>query len=174
MVVPREVAAAVIEVKTELRQDSFQHMLDLWKNTHWLVVNVLGFAYDGWVFDTFIDHLKQAIRDQEFGVPDCIAVHRQNYIFIRTGYNLAPTPNRHRPARYQVAVNFGAAEDKQGHSSGYFLDTFLRQLPAVGGHRPISIDDHLPLWFNQLPLPKEAKLAIADDGTISHGLLPTG
>jgi hypothetical protein len=174
VVVPREVAAAVIEVKSDLGKDSFQHMLDLWKDTHWLPVKVLGFAYDGWVFDTFIDLLKQAIRDQEFGVPDCIAVHRQNYIFIRTGYHLAPTPNRHRPARYQLAVNFGTAEDKQGFSSGCFLDTFLRHLPPAGGHVPLPIDDYLPLWFNQLPLPKEAKLAIADDGTISPGSLPTG
>jgi hypothetical protein len=174
VVVPREVAAAVVEVKTELGKESFQHMLDVWKDTHWLPVKVLGFAYDGWTFETFVHHLKEAIRDEHFGVPDCIAVHRQNYIFIRTGYHLAPSGNRHRPARYQLAVNFGAAERSQGLSSGCFLDTFLRQLPTVGGHAPISLDDYLPLWFNQLSLPKEAKFVIADDGTISCDPLPTG
>lgn len=174
VVVPREAAAAVVEVKTDLGERSFQHMLELWKDTHWLPVNVLGFAYDGWLFDTFIDRLKQAIRDQEFGVPDCVAVHRQNYIFIRTGYHGPPTPKRRRPARYQLAVNFGAREDTQGLASGCFLDTFLRHLPSTGGRAPLPIDVYLPAWFNQLPLPKEARLTIADDGTISHDLLPTG
>ena len=173
VVVPREAASAVVEVKTHLGDKTFQHMLELWENMHWLPVNVLGFAYDGWTFKTFVEHLRQAISHSRFGVPDCIAVHRENYIFIRSGYHLAPTnPDRHRPARYQVAVNFGAAEDKEGASSGCFLDTFLRQLPSM--LRPIPLDNHLPLWFNQLPLPVEAKLIIADDGTISHGSLPTG
>jgi hypothetical protein len=148
VVVPREVAAAVVEVKTHLANDSFQHILDMWENTSWLPVNVLGFAYEGWTFKHFVDNLCQAIKDREAGVPDCIAVHRQNYIFIRTGYHLPQNSDRHRPARYQVAVNFGAEEEKEGLSSGCFLDTFLRQLPSGGGHVRLPIDDFLPRWFN--------------------------
>jgi hypothetical protein len=175
VVLPREVVAAIIEVKSDLGEKTFQQMLALWENTHWLVKPVLGFAYEGWTFDTFVEKLTEAIRDRRFGVPNCIAVHRRNYVFIRSGYRLAPTtPDRHRPAQYQVAVNFGATENMQGVSSGCFLDTFLRQLPPAGGHSSLPIETYLPRWFNQLPLAAEAKVVTADDGSVSHGPFPIG
>jgi hypothetical protein len=175
VVVPHQAAKSVVEVKTHLVEREFQQMVDLWEELHWLgEINVMGFAFEGWTFDTFIERLKEAIRDRRYGVANCIAVHRKNYIFIRSEYALAPpSPERHRPARYQFAVNFDAAEKKQSLSSGCFLDTFLRQLPAAGGYRALSIETYLPHWFNQLPLPPEAKLVITDDGNVSHGLLVT-
>jgi len=171
VVVPRDAAMAVVEVKTDLRTKTFQHMLAVREDTHWLPVAVLGFAYDGWEFERFVTHLTQAIRDRETGVPDCICVHRRNYVFIRSGYHLALKPGRHRPARYQLAVNFGATESNYGLASGCFLDTFLR---LVASSRQISINTYLPLWFNKLPLPNAAKLVIEDDGTVSGSSLPTG
>ena len=172
--VPREAATAVVEVKSQLEEKTYQQMLDIWTNTDWLKsVNVLGFAYDGWIFETFVEHLKQTIQDGQ-GLPNCIAVHRRNYIFIRSGYHLAPKADGRRPAKYQLAVNCAAAENKEGLSSACFLDTFRRELPPAGGHSQLYIDVYLPRWFNELPLPPEAKIAIADDGSISQGSVPIG
>jgi hypothetical protein len=170
VVVPRCAAQAVVEVKSQLDDAALSHMNELWENLHWLPVNVLGFAYDGWEFDTFVAKLAEEIRTRKYGVPDCIAVHSKNYLFVRTGYRLAKTSDRHHPAKYQVAVDFGKNHASAGLASGSFLDTFLRQLPTQ--QRDVILDAYLRLWFNQLQLPADAKRVISDDGTVSSGLLP--
>ena len=169
VVVNRQTARLVIEVKTSLEKDTLQQILDVHDSVHWLPVPTLGFAYDGWTFETFLEHLTKSIKTARFGVPDCIAVHRQNYLFVRSYYRLAPRPDapgRHRPAQYQFAVNFGATGKDEGRASATFLDFYLQLL------RTDFLDSHLARWFSSLNLPRDSMVRISDEGEIQYGPIP--
>lgn len=126
-VVPREAANLVIEVKTELDDKAFQEMLDVWESVFWLPVPMLGFAYDGVRFQTFVEYLRKAIPAAPRGLPTCIAVHRQNYLYMRADYTAAEDealPNRRRPTKCQFVVDFGAAGTGEGTASSMLLHLY--------------------------------------------------
>jgi hypothetical protein len=168
-VVPRRAAKLVIEVKTNLELETFRETLDVWKTTYWLPIPTLGFAYEGVTFKTFLTYVGGALKDDEQGIPECIAVHRQNYLVVRSPYRLAPdqaAPRRHRPAKYHLAVDFTAAGGREGQASAAFLDFYHRLL------RNDLYESYLPTWFNELGLPDEALVRITDDGNMSYGPIP--
>jgi len=153
----------VIEVKTNLDKATFQQILDVWETTYWLPVPTFGFAYEGVDFTTFLRYLESAMKGSQCGVPECIAVHRQNYICLRSPYRLvAPSPDRHRPAKYQFVIDFGLSKEAVGNAAAVFLDSYLRWLywPRE------DVEAHLPSWFNNLQLPNQAMARIDDVGNI--------
>jgi hypothetical protein len=169
VVVNRPAARLVIEVKTGLDGDTFQQTLGIHSSVSWLRVPTLGFAYDGWSFETFLGYLARAIKTEQAGVPDCLAVHGGNYLFVRSYYRLAlreDAPGRHRPAVYQFAVNFGKCADNEGRASATFLDVYLKLL------RKELDDSYLARWFASLQLPAEALVRITDDGEVQYGIPP--
>lgn len=126
-VVPREAAKLVIEVKTELGERAFQDMLNVWESVFWLPVSMLGFAYDGVLINTFIEYIRKAIPTAPRGLPTCIAVHRQNYIYMRsdyTGAEVEALPNKRRPSKCQFVVDFGAAGTGTGTASSMLLHLY--------------------------------------------------
>jgi hypothetical protein len=168
VVLHRDATRLAIEVKTEMNRSAFDDALKLVESVWWLPVPTLCFAYDGVTFETFKDYLVSAIRESPVGVPDCIGVHRQNYIFVRSGYHLArrpDAPGRHRPAEFHLLVNFGVNAKDDGRASASFLgfyDSFVRRQPLF----------QLPHWFNGLGLADEALIRFTDDGEVQHGPIP--
>ena len=105
----------------------------------WLVLkrpSVAGFeapgdTYDGVRFETFVNYLREAISTAPRGLPTCIAVHRQNYLYMRADYTLAPNdtlPNKRRPTKCQFAIDFGAAGTGEGTASSVLLHLYNRIL----------------------------------------------
>jgi len=168
-VVHRGVARLVIEVKTTLDKATLGEALDVHESVGWLAMPTLCFAFDGVTFTTFVDHLRTAIRTSVHGVPDCIAVHKRNYLFVRSGYFLAErtdTPNRHRPAKYQFAVDFRARE---GIAAATFLSFYLSLL-----RRGRLSAEEVQMWLRDLALelPEDAMVRISDEGEVEYGPVP--
>jgi len=166
VVVNRSAAKLVTEVKTRLDNETFQELLGIHDSVHWLPVPTLGFAYDGSTFETFVKYLAEAAKTAKSGVPDCIAVHRQNFLFVRSPYRLAPrpdTPGRHRPATHQFVANFAASGKDAGRASATFLQFYLRLLQGQ------LYDTHVSGWFSKLDLPGDAIVSITDDGEVQAG-----
>lgn len=167
-VVARWSAKLVSEVKSRLDQEAWSELLGIWSDTSWVPVPTLGFAYDGVTFDTFLNYLKTTIRDEDKGVPTLVAVHGRNYLFLRSEYRLAPDesrPKRHRPAVFQIAVNFGEIERYSGWASATFLDFYLRFL------RGWIPETEITRWFNDLGLPDSSLASFSDDGEVTFGKL---
>jgi hypothetical protein len=165
-VVHRVAARLVIEVKTTLKEETFRQALDIHDSVGWLPVPTLCFAYDGVTFKTFLDYLATAIRTSVHGVPDCIAVHKRNYLFVRSGYLLAERtdiPKRRRPAKYQFAVDFG----NEGIAAATFLNFYLSLLK-----KGRFSEDEVRTWLCALDLPEDAMVRISDDGEVEHGPAP--
>ena len=162
----------VVEVKSNLKERTFHDILGVWRTTDWLPVPTLGFAYDGVAFKTFLGYVIEAIKNEEQGIPECIAVHRQNYLIVRSSYRLAPdasAPKRHRPAEYHFAVDFRATDKGDGSASAAFLDFYDRLLS--NGHGWMD-ETHLRTWFNRLDLPQEQLVRITNDGVVNYGPIP--
>lgn len=163
VVVDRYTAQLAIEVKTDLNDATFSHMIDVHVDASWAPIPCLGFAYDGWTFDTFVAKMSEAIRTSLRGVPDCIAVHSKNYFFIRSPYVLTPTSEdrrRHQPAEDQYAVNFG--EINKGRASAMFLQYYLRLLQEK------YLMDHPTLFTaERLGVTKEHIVKFMDNGEIA-------
>jgi hypothetical protein len=161
-------AAAIVEAKTMLDNDRMNEILVVWDDVSWLCLPTFGFAFDGVQFHTFVEYLSKAIRERPNGLPECIAVHRKNYLFVRSYYRgVQPAdPCRHRPADLQLAVNFGEDGSARGRAAGTLLHLYLNRLKS-------RLDfDHLSHWFNKLDLPEDSKLSISDDGEITRGNCP--
>jgi hypothetical protein len=159
-------AKSVVEVKSALREDTFDEILGVWQDTHRFDVPTFGFAYDGVKFGTFIKHLSTRIESNKAGVPECVVVHKQNYIFCRTSYLLNPTdPERHRAAKYQFAVDFGNQDNASGSATAFFLEYYRHR---VNGFL-VPLDSYILSRFNNLELPNEAKMSIDDRGNVKCG-----
>lgn len=156
-------ASAIAEVKTHLDFQQFDGVLKTWEKVAGLLLPTFVFAFDGVAFETFVDFLTTAMKEKPWGIPDCIAVHRQNYLFVREGYNGQPHQNQnwHRTAKLQLAVNFGPT--MQGHTAGTLLYLFLDRLKSHTGF------NQLKNWFNTLPLPQDTKLSFSDSGEVTTG-----
>jgi hypothetical protein len=126
-VVPRYAANLVIEVKTTLDQASFDDILGVWEDVFWLPVPTLGFAFDGVKFDTFRGYVQTSVKEAPRGLPDCLAVHNQNYLYVRTGYHGVESttlPYRRRTTKCQFLVDFAAAKTGEGTASALFLHIY--------------------------------------------------
>lgn len=166
VVVPRNAVKSVIEVKSELKLDTFQEILMIWRETGWVPAPTFGFAFEGVKFSTFLKYLRTSIRTSLAGVPECLVVHCKNYIFVRSSYRLAPiSPKRHRPAKYQLAVDFGSAENELGSATAMFLELYRRSLAEPFD----SAESYLLNWFNGLALSDNAKVSIDDRGGLRTG-----
>jgi hypothetical protein len=126
-VVPREAASLVIEVKTGLDEEEFGKILRVWESVFWLPVPMLVFAYEGVRFQTFVEYLRKAIPTAPCGLPTCITVHRQNYLYMRAEYTGAENdalPNKRRPTKCQFAIDFNTASTGEGTASSVLLHLY--------------------------------------------------
>jgi hypothetical protein len=157
-------AVSIVEVKTYLDNQQFNSILEAWEHVTWLQVPTFGYAFDGVQFSTFVDYITNAIKQQPLGIPDCIAVHRANYLFVREGYTGQPRNGWHSHAKLQLAVNFG--DTMPGLAAGTLLQLYLDRLRS-----PIGFN-HLKHWFNNLQVPIDSKLSFSDEGAVTTGNLP--
>jgi hypothetical protein len=158
--------AAIVEVKTDLDGAELSSILDIWENVSWLYIPMFGFAFDGLTFSTFVEQMAEAIRTRAQGVPQCLAVHRRNYVFVRSHYRLNERHGRHRPAEFQFAVDFGSSNDARGQAAGCLLNFFLGRLGRLDF-------EHLTRWFNDLPIAAEQKVRFSADGDVEYGNVPS-
>jgi hypothetical protein len=164
-VISDQAVTAIAEVKTALDGTELSSILGVWENVHWLDLSMFVFAFEGLTFDTFVERMVEAIRTRVQGVPHCIAVHRRNYVFVRSHYRLNERPGRHKPAEFQFAVDFGSAVDAQGQAAGALLNLYLRRL----GRTDFELLEH---WFDGLAVPAEHKVRFSADGDVEYGNVP--
>jgi hypothetical protein len=156
----------VIEIKSSLNTTTFGEILRIWQSVSWLPVPTLGFAYDGVSFNTFTKCLVKAVKAGK-GVPEGVAVHQHNYVFVRSAYRIPPGPRRHPRAAWHLAVNFGAVEKEDGRASAAFLDFYHRLLTQ----KCELSERYLRDWFRSLDLPERALVTISEDGETKCGFI---
>jgi hypothetical protein len=172
VVVPRRSARCVVEVKSYLGKRAFEKKLEIWRETAWIPVPTFGFAYDGLKFTNFVQRLATAVKNNQRGVPQCLVVHRKNYIFFRSVYRLAPTKQSSRLiAKHQFGIDFGNQKKHLGSSTAIFLELYSRWLKNSFDH---VVESELLYWFNRLELAEESKISIDDEGKVNYGSINDG
>ena len=78
VVSPRS-ARVIVEVKSRLQEAEFDKTVAIRRKAP---CPVLGFAFEGWAFETFCQSIAQRIAELT-ELPECLVVHRQNYMGIR-------------------------------------------------------------------------------------------
>lgn len=162
VVVGTKAVRALAEVKTDLDESRFKEVVEFWNNVAHLKRRVYAFAFDGVTFNSFLQYLDNALTSNPQGLPDCIAVHRRNYLFVRTGYDLLPSthdPLRHWPASNYWAIDFGINDDQRGAATGALLSLYLKRLTQSWN------DDNLRSWVSSLALPPTRMVMFNNDGT---------
>jgi hypothetical protein len=84
-VVPRDAARVIAEVKTTLDTRAIEDIFA--KSRHpagWNPVPMFGFAFDGVSFDTAMETFGRCMKEDPAAPVQCVAVHRANYVIIRT------------------------------------------------------------------------------------------
>lgn len=126
-VVQRQSARLVVEVKTELDLKTLPQIAEVAASARSVAVPVLGFAFEGWTFDKAIRELAEVVRSAPALAPDCIAVHRRNYVIFRHRvYNEGATT--------YTAFDFGPLGERgEGLATAMLLDLchhWVRPTPA--------------------------------------------
>ena len=164
VVVPRESARIVVEVKSALNKADLEQVVDVWGSTRPMRVPTLGFAYEGMTFDTFVGHLADHVRLNSSSPPFCIAVHDRNYLSLRAthwGEN-CPYPC--------FALDFShLGEQGFGMATAYFLQWYFWLLTREA--QPNITEYQALTWFNNLNIDDAAKRWIDSDGTVHIGRL---
>jgi hypothetical protein len=167
-VVPYIACKFVIEVKSSLNKKPFKELLAVSQSVAGLAIPTFGFAYTSGTFKNFLDLLASAVVDSATPknsltlLPECICVHKKNILAFRL-----PASEKHPPEQYMALhLGFKGAETS-GAATGHFL-TFYDEVLKGHDHRRIN----RPWWFNEFPLPPEAKAWIDCNGNITRGNLP--
>lgn len=82
-VIQRHAANLVVEVKTDLDNEALQDIVQVAEGTRWVPVPTLGFAFDGWCFETALEKVGAVVKANPRSAPDCVAVHSKNYVIFR-------------------------------------------------------------------------------------------
>lgn len=146
-----------IEVKSNL---SKRYLTEIIQAKRTFCQRLLGFAFQGQVFKTFCttvaSELKSRARHNVPGgltkMPECIAVHKQNYFAIRAD----PLPEP--PKQSYLLVNFS---EKCGAATAHFMWAYTQLLNS----RTLA-DGELVEWFNSLP--EASRMIITPDGKLKH------
>jgi hypothetical protein len=129
VVVSKQVASAVVEVKSYLDNSRFGEIINVWRGVAPFGVPVLGFAYDGVTFETFLEYVAAQINTpRELAsaapdirlVPECIAVHERNYVGFRCR-NIEGCCQ----AWHYFALNFGS---EPGSALAFFFQLYTNWL----------------------------------------------
>ena len=166
VVIPAAMAKIVVEVKSGLnakeKDSDLEQIMDIWSSNRLLSIQTMGFAYEGMMPETFIQHAIRLFKNDTANLPVCLAVHSRNYLGIR-------------PATYALGQNlpffllkFGAfGADGAAMATAYFLQWYSMLL----NKSPLELH-YVKDWFNRVQLPTEAKCRIMSDGSVIEGDMP--
>jgi hypothetical protein len=158
VVVPRRAAKFIIEVKTRLQSQDFVEIVKVWRSVHWLPVKTFGFAFGGVPFGRFVKFLSVCI-EKGVGLPECVAVHRRNYLFFRTHSDPGSMKLRHG-----IAVCFSSKQ--AGAATALFLRLYRGLLEQP------SMDKFLLQDINRADYPGCKKVWLDSDGKRHDGAIP--
>jgi len=155
VVVPPKAAKVAVEVKSDLNLEEFRKLMAMRRQSS---KPVLGFAFEGWPFKRFCKELAAEVRQDLRKVPECIVVHRKNYVGIRA---MGWSPSTKNEA--YLAIDF--ASRTPGQATSILLDAYMKLLNENKIH-----DGSLHQWFNELSgLPVNARVVILPDGKTTSG-----
>lgn len=161
VVVAREAALCVVEVKTTLEQKPFLEMIQVSEGMgqygyESYDVPVLSFAFDGVKFETFLRYVAEC-APRFSRLPRAIAVHDANYIGIWPQSSNGLPHDRYYAAHFPPECGTGAA-----------LAAFLSIYNQVVERKAISTATESE-WRTQFNLPEENLASITADGKIHQG-----
>lgn len=165
VVLPPEPSRVAIEVRSTMsacKKSGLEQVFKVHLSLMRFGVYVQGFGFRGPAFDTFVAGVAARVNGDIRNVPDCIAVHRQNYVCLQgTVPSTKPDVN---PCC--VAINFAHAGQKAvGLATAYFQEYFQKR---VQGDRTAVDLQHIicNVCGARLGMPSNALRAILNDGTV--------
>jgi hypothetical protein len=130
---------------------------------------VFGFAFTGVAFDTFVAAVASRVDKDIFNVPECVVVHKKNYMCVRVTRRAAkPDPPPPDP-RLCVAIDFSQAGQRlQNVATAYFLYLYHQRVKDNVAFAVDMLKIHVRDWR----LPEGAVRVIEEDGTVTTGFAP--
>ena len=185
-VVVQDLAArAVVEVKSNLDEKQFEHLLKIhisvisleMRRPGGVFIPTFGYGLRGAAFDTFVAYLKDALtknrlsagdNQRHLNLPFCIAVQSRNYLGLRPLSGAVDKPICF------CAVDFSQIQAvKKRSMDGYETGAFLQMYSKALEDKRLALPDlELYQWFNSLPLKTEGKVWLKPDGTVTKGNIP--
>lgn len=161
-IVDPETAKLVVEVKSNLNEETFGESMCVTESIHKFYIPTLCFAYESVAFNTFSDYFAEAVI-RPCKIPYCVAVHSKDFLAIR------PFATPTKDDKFILVVNCSAAPSDDLYS-GFATAMFLQIYDAFLRNRDILSSKHIYQWFNGLTcLPNEALIRIAEDGKKHEG-----
>ena len=125
-----------------------------------------GFGFRGPTFETFVAGVAAEVKGDILNVPECVAVHRRNYICLRSTTRAA-LPENTPPPRVCVALDFSAVANAHGFATGYFLHCYRER---IGHHAPFAADT-IAIHARDMGAPSDAIRTVREDGSVVVGVV---
>jgi hypothetical protein len=157
VVVPQNAATVLVEVKSEIGDRELADLCNMTAYAASVTKPLLGFVYEGWLFDTFCEKITPFANDMS-SLPIAIAVHERNYLAIRPTQCASPV---------YFAIDFSRSNPASpGMATAYFMNVYALLLKNDG-----ILDGPLWSWFTDTLtiVPPEARKWLTADG-ILHDL----
>lgn len=173
VVVPPEATRLVIEVRSNMsvtrkkregaRRPGLDQVFAVHASMAFFARSVLGFGFDGPTFGTLLTGVVQRMQGKPENVPDCILVHRRNYILIRVADPHVPDgPNKTLFLGIDFAPLGTAAE---GFATALFMRLCHERLTSLMPYNA----DIIALWARDMKIPHEKLKVIRSTGEIEEG-----
>jgi len=181
VVVPFHATRIIAEVRSTMGITSstksiggLDQVFKVWQSTKQLPVAppTFGFGYKGVTFDNFVSAMAARVNNDIMNVPECIAVHKMNYLCIRvTRRNVGADPRLTAP-KVCVAFDFSQSDkDTEGFATALFLEYYNLIVHPRRHHDVITIENTRD-YSIQSGLPVGGIRIIHEDGTVAQGPIP--
>jgi hypothetical protein len=170
VVVPPDAARIAIEVRSNmsLGDDSgLEQVVKVHRSMRpAFPTEVFGFGFRGPTFGNFVAGVAAQVRGDIFNVPECVAVHKQNYVCIRSTARAA-LPENTVPPRVCVALDFSNVANAHGFATGYFFHCYHERIKH---HAPFAAD-RIEIHARDMGVPHDSIRTIREDGTVVTGVV---
>ena len=133
-----------------------------------------GFGFEGGTFKSFAKAIAERIEGDLSNIPECIAVHRQNYLCVNGVLQTPEGPDPHCLLIdfSRVGLESQGASSLQGLATGHFHELFERRVKEDFGRQDLA---QLVSIVEILGIPPQSALVVKADGVVqSWPFEPTG
>jgi hypothetical protein len=170
VVVPSQAARLAIEVRSNMSVSKASGVDQVFK-VHKSMRNrfpagVFGFGFRGPVFETFVAGIASRVQGDIGNIPECIVVHRRNYICIRVERPSSPNP---ADKEFCLAMDFSKADgNATGFATALFLYCYHQRIHHYAGLNSAIVAIHA----RDMGLPHDRLWVIHPDGRYEQGFDP--
>lgn len=127
---------------------------------------VFGFGFRGPTFETFVAGVAAEMKGDILNVPECVVVHKRDYLCVRSTRRAA-LPENTAPPRVCVALDFSKVANAHGSATGYFFHCYHER---IRDRVPFAADT-IAIHARDMGVPPDSIRTIREDGTATTGVV---